>query len=224
MRARRHVNAARGSAMLVTYSLMAILMIMVLGLMAYAFQRRQQAVFVARSMNRWSCAEAGLQLAKNYFGRNFGNWNTYLNNPSVYNPVQASYNTHPAPCNHGGNPAVPPAGQDTCNFTGAAVAAIQGIDPNLFADLDGDGKMDVYIYIRDNADELPPAPQNYLQDNDQNVYVGAICISQTLAPRLGNGLIDPSGLNVEALLSYNLQSTTGSQSLGGSSGTGNFNN
>jgi hypothetical protein len=186
-----------------------VLFLFVAALMSYAGQQRTRAVAAARSLRRLSCAEAGLELAKDYFGRNFPSWNNYLATPIVYNPTK-SYTTWPG-------------------YTGPSpyniyiAPGLQTAHPELFADLDGDGKADVYIYVRDNADEMPPAGNNWQVDNDQNVMVGAICISQTMIPRRQDGNLDPELLSAEGLLSYNTQSQYQGQGGGGSSGNGNFN-
>ena len=197
----------RGTAILTVVILTGILAFLVAALMTYAGNRRVRAAEVSRKVNRLACAEAGLELAKNYYGRNFGSWNTYLNNPAQYNP-----NTYTAWMGYPGGPAP----FDT--------PALQALRPELFGDIDGDGKPDVYIYIRDNADELTPAPNNFASDNDQNVFVGAICISTTMNPRRQDGTISKSPLGVEGLLSYNLQSQYTGQAGGGSMGNGNLNN
>ena len=79
-------------------------------------------------------------------------------------------------------------------------------------------------FIRDNVDEFPPAPNDFTTDNDQNVIVGALCISSTMQPRRENNTIDQDALLAESLLGYNMQGNAyGGQALGGS-GTGNRNN
>jgi hypothetical protein len=203
---RRLNHRERGSALLTAMILTGVLFLFVTALMAYAGQQRSRAIAAARTLRRLSCGEAGLEFAKDYFGRNFTSWNTYLGNPAVYNPVK-SYTTWTG---YGG-----PAAYTSAGF--------QALHPELFTDLDGDGQPDVYIYIRDNADEMPPASNDWRVDNDQNVMVGAVCISQTLRPRRQDGTLDPNLLSVEGLLSYNVQSQYGGQSGGGSGGNGNFN-
>jgi hypothetical protein len=197
----------RGSALLTTMLIGGVMLMFVAGLMLYASQQRSRAIASARGMTRLSCAEAGLQLARNFFGRNVPQWNTFLSNPSTYDPVAASWIT-----TAGLSPANPRS------------SALQLAHPELFADLDGDGSPDVYIYVRDNADELPPAVNNPMRDNDLTVIVGAVCISSTMLPRLGNGQQDPTLIQVEGLLGYSVAGDTyQGQGFGGASGTGNLN-
>ncbi|MFZ5443883.1 MAG: hypothetical protein ACOZQL_28015 [Myxococcota bacterium] len=192
----------RGAALITALLMMGLLAAIVAALMLYVSQQRQRSVSTARAMVRESCASSGLQLARAYFARNFASWNTFLSTPAKYNPVKTAWNTAPA---------------DPLNTT------LQGSNPELFTDLDGDGALDVYIYVRDNADEGLPAPENWAHDNDQNVIIGAACISKTLVPQKG-GRPDPDQLVMEAVLSFNLPNNGyTSQSLNGTSGTGNLN-
>lgn len=192
----------RGAALITALLMMGLLAAIVSALMLYVSEQRQRSVSNARSMVRESCASSGLQLARAYYARNFTSWNTYLAAPGTYNPVKTAWNATPA------NPA---------NTT------LHTTHPELFADLDGDGALDVYIYIRDNADEGLPAPENWAHDNDQNAIIGAVCISTTLVPWKG-GRPDPDQVVMEGVLSFNLPDNVyGSQANSGTSGTGNLN-
>ena len=104
---------------------------------------------------------------------------------------------------------------------------IKTAHPELFLDLDNDGLSDVYIFIRDNYDESPPAPINFRRDNDQNVMVGAVCISSTMQPKqdrtatwAGYTGLDPDRLMMESVLAYNLPPESGTQATA----DGNLNN
>ena len=102
-------------------------------------------------------------------------------------------------------------------------AALRAAHPELFYDLDGDGAPDVYIYIRDNQDEPYGVADNYQRDNDQNVIVGAVCISSTMVPRLENGALSTAQLHAESLLSYDLPGKTYTGQAGGATANGNIN-
>ena len=200
----------RGSALLVTAVLMGVLLVTVTTLLQYAASARTRGIQTARTLTRRACVETGLQLARSYFGNNYSNWGNYLTNSSVYNPMTL-------PAGFGNGVSSP--------MTSAGLTAILTSNAALGADLDNDQNPDVYIYIRDNADEFPPLAPNPVVDNDMNVIVGAVCISQTLVPRLGDGTQDTDPLTSEALLQYNPgASASKSQAGGGSSGTGNLNN
>jgi hypothetical protein len=179
----------------------------VAGVMAYASSERTRAISHSRAGQRQGCAESGLQLARGYFGRNYAQWNTFLSQPSAYDPVASPTNPSPA------NPR-----------TAAGRTAIKAVNPALFADLDGDGKDDVYLYIRDNEDEFKPLSPEWNRDNDQQVVVGALCISETLIPRRGDrNQQDPTGLAVEGLLQYNGGGEAYTAQTAGGTGSGNLN-
>jgi len=214
-------RSERGSALLVAMVVGAVLLLLVAGLFAYAGQERKRSSIQVRALNRVGCAQAGLQLARTYFATNVKNWPTYLQDPKHYNPVSSAWMVS------GYHSCV-----STCtalDLTDATTLTTMEADTtnkyaDLFYDLDGDGNKDVYIYMRDNQDEFPPATNDWTRDNDQNVIVGAVCISTTMVPRLQDGRVDSSQLTVESLLSYNTPGTTyQGQAAGGASGTGNIN-
>lgn len=189
----------RGSALLTAAALTIVLLVVVAGVIYYATQSRLRAISVSRGVARISCTESGLQVARAYYGRNYSLWNSrFLLNPGVYNALATAR-----------DPLLRPP--------------LVASNPELFADLDGDGKPDVYIYVRDNADELQPVPNNQFRDNDLNVIVGAMCISETLIPRRDDGQISPQPMLAEALLSYNPNGNYGAQGYHGASGSGNLN-
>ncbi|MFP2904879.1 hypothetical protein ACLESD_07460 [Pyxidicoccus sp. 3LFB2] len=190
---------ARGSTLLIVIILVAVLLGLVASIMLYAGKERFRAIATGRGGQRQSCAESGLQLARSYYGRNFANWNTYLTAPATYDPVRSSHNPTPA---------------DPRSTT------LQTTRPELFADIDGDNKLDVYLYIRDNNDEHFPLANEWRQDNDHNVVVGAICISETLTPRNTDGSRVSTLLAQEGLLSYNGEKKG---ACGTNDGTGNCN-
>ncbi len=182
----RRSRRERGAALLTAIFVAAFLAMLVAGLLNYVHNQRVRGIQSSRAIKRVSCAEAGLQYARSYFAKNFASWNTYLRDPSHYNPIQTgTFNTTPA------NPMDP---------------VLQGTSghPELFTDLDGDSFPDVYIYIRDNDDEALPASPNWAKDNDQTVIVGAVCISSTLAPLRQDGKVDTARLTLESILSFNL--------------------
>ncbi|MFB1483252.1 hypothetical protein [Corallococcus sp. RDP092CA] len=200
-------RATRGATLLLVVLLVTVLLGLVAGVMAYASSERTRAVTFSRTGQRQGCAESGLQLARGYFGRNYSQWNAFLSAPSIYDPIASPTNPSPA------EPR-----------TAAGRAAIKTANPALFADLDGDGKDDVYLYIRDNEDEFKPLAPAWDRDNDQQVVVGAICISETLIPRRGAGnQLDPNALAVEGILQYNGGGHAYTAQSAGGTGSGNLN-
>lgn len=213
----------RGAALITAIILMGVLAMMVAALMLYVSKQRLRSVAATRALIRASCAEAGLQYARAYFGPRNAVWNNYLQRPATYNVN----NPHPF------NPIGSDAGTNTWPaqpLTDAGAGYIKAYAANgtvgaaMFADLDGDGWDDVYIYIRDNDDETKPAAPNWEQDSDQNVIIGSMCISKTMVP-IRDGVLDRDPLLVEAILSYNSPNNAYNAQAGyGSSGTGNMNN
>lgn len=199
----------RGAALLTALLMVALLAAIVGALLVYVHQQRLRTIAAARSMVRDSCAASGLQHARAYFARRQADWNGFLAKPPgekvqhPFNPVKASWNP---------NPADPKSTE------------LQNAHPELFVDLDGDGPVDVYLYIRDNPDEGLPAPENWERDNDQIVIVGAACISKTMVPRRQDGTVDPALVVFEGLLSYNITDSSYPTGPGGVGlGTGNLN-
>lgn len=181
----------RGFAMLAAIMVMMLLAIISIAVLTSAGASRRRAIRNARAEVRENCAHAGLNYARNFFGSNFANWNTYFSTPSIYNPMLV---------NGGSN------GYDPYN-AGQRATAKAG-NPNLFVDLDSDGNDDVILFIRDNYDEYPPLPQvpaNYNVDNDQNAIIGALCISTTMQPRNEDNTVNTDGLVVESLIQVNQQ-------------------
>jgi len=201
-------NSQPGSSLLATMVMLAVILGVVAGLLSYAFAQRRSAIRAARATDRLTCAESGLHLARTYFARNFPQWNTFLSQPNIYNPIQMATWNNPT--------SVPPGPADI-----SATSPLRTSNPELFLDVDGDSIPDVFIYIRDNQDEYPPATDNPLRDNDQNVIVGAVCISNTMVPRNDTNA-PPSPLHVESLLSYNVGGSQCTQAWCGN-GAGNMN-
>lgn len=201
-------KAERGSALLTVVVLLGILLVVVGALLTYAGGVRNDAIRHSRTESRLSCAEAGLQLARSYYANHVASWNSYLAAPQIYNPIQATWMKN--------------AGLVAANpWTVGNGGALDG-HPELFADLDGDGQADVYLFIRDDPDETPV--NNWQRDNNLAALVGAVCISHTMVPRLQNGQVDSALLTAEGLLTVN-GSTDGYHQGGGcGNGDGNLNN
>ncbi|MBL8912314.1 MAG: hypothetical protein JNM17_16605 [Archangium sp.] len=193
--------------MLAAIMVMMLLAIISIAVLTSAGASRRRAIRHTRAEVRENCAYAGLNYARNFFGNNFANWNTYFSTPTVYNPMRQN----------GAVGALATAvGYDPYNTTARATA--KAGNPNLFVDLDSDGNDDVILFIRDNYDEYPPLPQvpaNYNVDNDQNAIIGALCISTTMQPRNEDGTVNTDGLLVESLLQVNQQQGGYAQRGGG---------
>lgn len=192
----------RGSALMTAVMLISVMLVVTAGVLYYSSQERRRAIQSSRSIPRNYCVETGLQLARTYYGANYNRWNNFLAVPTQYDPVASS-----------------------CNLTPAdpTSAALQAARPELFADLDGDGALDVYIYMRDNFDEHAPAVTNCQRDNDLQVVVGAVCISRTLAPLREDGTVSPVRQTTEGILQYSPPTENYAQRCGSSTGNCNTN-
>jgi len=202
-------KAERGSALLTVVVLLGILLVVVGALLTYASGVRNDAIRHSRTETRLSCAEAGLQLSRSYYANHEGGWNAYLADPASYNPIPAQWIT---------DAGLTSADPWTVGANGNAL----NNHPELFADLDGDGQADVYIFIRDDPDEAPV--NNAQRDNNLAALVGAVCISHTMAPRLANGKVDTNLLSAEGLLTVNGSTQGYNQGGGCGNGDGNLNN
>jgi hypothetical protein len=195
MSSSRH-HSRRGAAMITVMVLMTILAAIVASVIAISGAERTRATISARGIQRQTCAEQGLQFARSYFANRQASWSTMLTNATVYNNADPITNR----------------------------ATIVATARPLVMDLDNDTKDDVYLYIRDNDDEILPATADWTYDSDQAVIIGATCISTTMVPRRPNGTIDADKVSVESILSFNaLINTISSQSGQGPSGSGNIN-
>src|SRR5260370_13051552 len=135
-----------GSTLISVIVMVTVILVLLAGLLSYAISQRSAAIKYARGANQLTCAESGIQLARTYFARNFLNWNTYLSQPNIYNPIQTSWN----------NPSSTPPGP--ANF--GPGSPLRTSNPELLIDVDGDNLPDGYIYIRHNQDGFPPPLNN----------------------------------------------------------------
>ena len=99
----------RGSALLTTIIFVTIILLVTSAILFYASYSHRRATFVSRASTELSCAESGLQIARAYFADPVQQpqWNTYLSDPSDYNPVPATWNTFTR--------VPPPASADTAS-------------------------------------------------------------------------------------------------------------
>lgn len=197
-----------GFAMIAAMMLMSLLAIIAIAVLSLSAADRRRAVRATRTEVRENCAFSALTYARSYFGNKYGSWNTYLSTPSKYNPMNLPSTTTPAW-----------SGTKT-DLSAANILILRASNPELFLDLDNDGKADAYIFIRDNYDEFPPAAVNFQRDNDQNAIVGAICISSTMLPKRDDNTVDKDLLVMESMLAVNQQESNYSQGAT----TGNLNN
>lgn len=197
--------------MLAVLMFMALLAVIAITVLSFSAADRRRAVRFTRAEVRETCAQSGLNYARIYFASRFADWPTFFSQPQFYNPVTLPTDSVPA----FSGPQVP---------SNPYSPTLRASHPELFLDLDGDTRADVYVFIRDNRDEFLPASPNFQLDNDNNAIVGAVCISQTMQPRREDNTIDADSVVYESLVSViRPDCGPGSQALGGSTGTGNQN-
>lgn len=197
-----------GFAMIAALMLMSLLTIIAIAILSLSAADRRRAIRATRTEVRENCAFSGMTYARTYFGNKYPLWDTYFAAPDKFNPMNLPTVT---------TPVWAAVKADLSSAT--SIAAIKATNPELFLDLDNDGKADVYIFIRDNYDEFPPALPNFQRDNDQNAIVGAVCISTTMLPKRDDNSIDTDLLLMESMLAVNQQQSTIPQA----STTGNLN-
>jgi hypothetical protein len=73
-----------------------------------------------------------------------------------------------------------------------------GSEPSWLAsaishDLDGDGAADFVVTLKDNDDELPPAANDLLHDNDLRIFIVSRCIKYGEVPKEITELVQYAG-------------------------------
>ena len=87
------------------------------------------------------------------------------------------------------------------NNWNAALTAYNGVYPcaepawlsGLTHDIDGDGVADYQLYIKDNDDELPPAPNDVKVDSDQRIFIVSLCTKYADTPKEVEELVEFTG-------------------------------
>ena len=77
-------------------------------------------------------------------------------------------------------------------------------------DLDGDGKIDFQVTLRDNVDEFAPQPNNLLRDNDLTAIMVSRCVSTTMGQRQLQQIVTVAGQRTD----YRAQAGNGSRHSG----------
>lgn len=153
----------RGSAMLVTLILIAALLAGAGVLLSMQLASTRSADLTRTNISAVFCAEAGLAAARPIVAQNYAQWRTSLCTTS---------RTDPASC-------VEPAW------------LASAIDAAGTHDLDGDGRADFALYLRDNDDEL--GTNDPTVDNDLRVFVAARCLTYPDTPKQVDELVEHNG-------------------------------
>lgn len=144
---------ARGSALLFALCLIAVLAIAGIAIVKLAGQDRISAASLGVKDRGLSCAEAGLQYARRFFGSTYETthgWNDYLADGSGYRYDPQAGDTHPT-------------------SYGSLPAATRG-------DFDRDGQPDFWVSVRDDDDEVPlGAADRRDHDNNEIIILRSEC-------------------------------------------------
>jgi hypothetical protein len=186
-----HRAAEQGAAMIVAIFLVLIVAVIAAGVIRYAGQDRIAAARMSVKERGLACAEAGIQYGRRLFGCNYkttNNWNDYLSGvrPGRFDTTLATPDLRPT------------------NFA-ALPMELKGSRSNTTTldtgtDLDGDGKPDFWVSIRDDDDERPEgALDDRTHDNNLMVYLRAECINPYFAVEVGG--VKQSAV-IEVLMAY----------------------
>lgn len=151
----------RGAALVLALLLVALLLVLGVAMIRIAGTDRVDAAKMGVRERAQICAEAGLQYGRRFFGQSYEathNWNDYLDR------TLAGYRYDPA--------AV------LAELPGQVLGKSDGTTFDAGADLDGDGRADFWVSLRDNDDERPlGGTDNPDRDNDESVILRAECIN-----------------------------------------------
>ena len=158
----------RGSAMLLTLIIITSLLAGTSVLVAMQLQSTRTADLTRNGVAALYCAEAGLAAARPIMANNYTQWNAAFAAQTLAEATNPSAFVEPT-------------------FLG----------PGAFShDLDGDGVADFHVMIRDNEDEVAPAPNDPNTDLDQTAYLIVECIKFPDMPKRVEELarFNPGGL------------------------------
>jgi hypothetical protein len=168
MRASTSRRSERGSVLVIALVLVAVLLVAGIAIIRIAGNDRTDAAKMGGRERAQICAEAGLQYARRFFGQNYEGshqWNDYLD------LTTAGYRYDPEhfPSD------VPDLAHRPAQTRGKSDGAT--FDPG--ADLDGDGRPDFWVSIRDDDDEAPlGAADSRTRDNNETVILRSECTNE----------------------------------------------
>jgi len=221
----RSASTQRGSVLLVVIGLIFIIAVTGVAMISITGADSAASGKASKQESAMACAEAGLQYGRAFFASKFlstNSWNDYLSGarPGRYDPVYL-----------GDGPAVGPTKiGNLAAIGGPCPLELQGdsdcngaLDPGM--DLDGDGKPDFLVTIRDNDDERSVGvADNRTRDNDQIVILRAECTNPRWATTI-NGVSQTAV--IESTLHYiaagNNSNNVATGNYGTSVGMGNVN-
>jgi hypothetical protein len=192
-RSPRHTrHAERGAAMLVAILLVLVIAVVSVGILKLAGADRVAAGKLSIAERGMACAEAGIQYGRRFFGcayKTSNNWNDFLSGARAgrYDPTLTP-TPDPYPTSYDALPMELKGSRNNSSTLDAGT------------DLDGDGKPDFWVSIRDDDDERPEgAADNRFRDNNLMVYLRSECINPNFAVEVGG--VKRSSV-IEVLLAY----------------------
>jgi len=210
-----------GMAMVVVLGIVIVLSVVVAFAITLSDRERRETGKLVHNITIQDMTESTLQRARGFFAVAYlpnafnCTWNCYLayfvNNPVILTPSGGS-----APTLGQVNTSLPPLNTAhpelvRCGPGGSCT----NVEPKMLPGYT------CYMYLRDNADEIPPLANNPSQDNDLLAYVGAVCIETQ--QRAGSLSTTPLIAELTAPLLYNPTAAQYSnQASGGTQGLNNM--
>jgi hypothetical protein len=160
----------RGFALVAVLSVVILLTVIVVFAIQLSGQERRQVGKDIHNQTLQNVTEGALQYAKSFFALKYpaGGWDTYL---ALFVDQTA-------------------AGKIVINPPSAIPATITFLttqDPGLIPPVPAG--FNCFVYARDDVDEEDPAPNDMRHDNNQLIYVGAVCSQDTSGSGQGQPLV-----------------------------------
>ncbi len=151
-------RSQRGFALLITLGLVVLLTVIVTFALVIAGQEQRQSGKQVHNATMVNAAESALQFGASYLQTKYpaNGWDAYLGYFVDHPPVL-----------------------DTSAHIAATMAAVAAFDPNLI--VTNASGYSCFIYARDDMDEYGSGTNNPRHDNNQLIFVGAVCTSSTPA-------------------------------------------
>ncbi len=184
-------SSQRGAVLLLALALMLAIALIGVAVLRVAGNDRMEAARMGVKERGQMCAEAGLQYGRRFFGLRYEvthNWNDYLNGGVT--GFGKDYRYDPSLGD------VPDIADRPMKTKGQS----NGTSFDTGADLDGDGKPDFWVSIRDDDDEAPlGATDDRTRDNNETVILRSECINPQWQVEVGGTYQD---VVLEAVLTH----------------------
>lgn len=189
-------RGARGSALVFSMFFVLVLVVAGIALIRIAGNDRISAASMGIEDRGLTCAEAGLQYARRFFGTSYessGGWNTYLASPSYR--------------------------FDPDHFTSdASDSSTKPADTK--GSMLGSNSADFWVSIRDDDDERPlGASPDWARDNNETIIIRSECINPSYAITRGgqatNVVLESTLVHIQGGSGYATQGPTNSPDIVG---------